>query len=242
MLLYLYLQARQSLNGYKQRVHGSPIPVKTVFDLDERFALTRFGPPSTTAVRHIAGIHVEGGISDIESWILCNYAKTSNRIFELGTATGKTAYLLALNAPEDAEVVTITLHPDHATAGLHEKGDDAALKAAAEKESAFDTFLYTGTDVATKVTQLFADSKAFDERPFAETMDLIFVDGAHTESYVRSDSEKALVMLKPGGWLFWHDYRGRRVPGTWRALNDLSRRLPLVRIKGTSLVAYHKPE
>lgn len=90
VLLYLYLQASHSLAGYKGRVRGSPIPAKPIFDLDERFALTRYGPPTSTTVSHIAGIHVEGGISDLESWILCNYAKTSERIFELGTATGKT--------------------------------------------------------------------------------------------------------------------------------------------------------
>lgn len=241
VLLYLYLQASSSLAAFKGRVHGSPIVAKAIFDLDERFALTRFGPPVSSTVQHIAGIHVEGGISDLESWILCNYAKTSQQIFELGTATGKTTYLLALNAPAGAEVVTITLHPDHATAGVHERGDDAALKAAAVRESAFDTFLYTGTDVASKITQLFGDSKEFNEIPFAGSMDLIFIDGAHTESYVRSDTKKALTMLRPGGWLFWHDYRGRRIPGVWRALNDLSKELPLVRIKGTSLVAYHKP-
>ena len=237
LLAVAWLRARATLHVYKGKVPGSPIPLKAIYELDPLFALTVHGPARDTEVAHIAMVHVEGGVSDLESWILCNLAKRSRRIFEFGTATGKTTYLMARNAPADAQLVTITLHPDQADGGAHEAGDDAALKASARRESAFDTFLYSGSAQEPRISQLFGDSKAFDETPYAGTMDLIFLDGAHTRSYVASDTHKALAMLAPGGWLLWHDYRGRRVPGVFETLNALSRELPLTRI-----IVAHRPE
>jgi hypothetical protein len=49
-------------------------------------------------------------------------------------------------------------------------------------------------------------------------------------------------MVQPGGLVLWHDYRGpRRAGGVFRALNELARERPLVRLEGTSLVAYRAP-
>lgn len=224
----------------KGKVPGSPIRMLPVQQIDPLFAITPFGPSRDTEVVHIAQVHVEGGISDLESWIICNLAKSAERIFEFGTATGKTTYLMARNAPQ-ARITTITLHPDDMDAGQHESGDDKALQGSARRESAFASFLYSDAEAAPRIQQLFGDSKTFDETPYRETFGLIFVDGAHTESYVRSDTRKALAMLAPGGWLVWHDYAGRRVPGVFKVLNALSRDLPLTRIKGTTFVVYRKP-
>jgi len=46
-------------------------------------------------------------------------------------------------------------------------------------------------------------------------------------------------MLKPGGLILWHDYRGPwRARGVWSTLNALAQSHTLVHIKGTSLVVY----
>jgi hypothetical protein len=239
---WLWLDVRSKWRR-KRFQFRSPIPLCAVEALDPRFALTAAGPARSTEIVHIAGVEVVGGISDLESWILCNIAKTSRRIFEFGTATGKTTYLLARNSPSDAIVVTITLRPDQQHLVKREKGDDAEFEAQAAWESRYDeVFAYSGSAEEAKIRQQFGDSRTLDETPYLGQMELIFIDGAHTESYVRSDTNKALRMQKPGGWIFWHDYRGRRVPGVWRYLNALSRELPLVRIEKTSLVAYRKPE
>jgi hypothetical protein len=94
----------------------------------------------------------------------------------------------------------------------------------------------------TKIEQLLGDSKAFDEKRFLGACDLVFVAGSHARSYVESDSRKALRMVKPGGFVFWHAYSGkRRASGVFAALNALAREIPLVHIGGTSLVAYRRP-
>lgn len=219
-----------------------PVTQIEIDQFDPRFVPGSLGPDPSTEIRFVAGFHVDGGISDFESWILCNFAKSARSIFELGTCTGKTTYLLAANSSPDARVTTITLAPDQLASYRADAGDDREATEAAIAESAYAEFYYSNRAEAAKITQLFGDSKEFDQTPYLGTFDLIFVDGSHARSYVESDSKKALAMLKPGGVVFWHDYHGpRRAKGVFQALNDLSRSLPLVHIKGTALVAYRKP-
>lgn len=150
--------------------------------------------------------------------------------------------LWARNSPPDARITTLTLprmgREDYRAA----PGDDAEAGERAVGESAYTHFLYSGTDVEGKVTQLFGDSKAFDETPYVDACDLVFVDGSHAYSYVVSDSRKALRMVRPGGVVLWHDYAGPGHAGdVYRALNELSERLPLVHLTGTTLVGYRRP-
>lgn len=220
-----------------------PIRRVEVRDFDPRFETGPLGPGLDTEVAFIGAYRVPGGTSDFETWILANLAKGAKTIFEFGTATGKTAYLLARNAPGDARVITLTLAPDQLGDYRRGAGDDPAAERAAIAESEFERFYYGGTAVEPKVTQVFGDSKGFDDSPYAGACDLIFIDGSHAYSYVRSDTEKALRMIAPGGIILWHDYHGpRRAKGVFRALNELSGELELVRIKGTALVAYRQPE
>jgi predicted O-methyltransferase YrrM len=203
-----------------------------------------FGPTRETEVAFIGrGPYlVDGGTSDAEAWILAVLAKRARRMFEFGTCTGKTAYLWARNSPPEARVVTVTLAPDHLGDYTREAADDPADVEFALKESSHTEFLYSDSPVASKVEQLFADSKALDVSPWAGSCDLVFVDGSHAYSYVVSDSAKALELVAPGGLVLWHDYAGpRHAAGVYRALNELAERLPLVRLEGTTLVAYRRP-
>jgi hypothetical protein len=215
-----------------------PIDQITIDKFDARFAPGELGPSSNTEIRFISGFRVEGGISDFETWVLCNLAKTAKNIFEFGTCTGKTTYLLAANTPQNTKITTITLDPKDAGTYQHEGNDELCARVSAMRESRFAKFFYTGTPEQSKITQLFGDSKVFDDAPYKGKFDLIFVDGAHAKSYVESDSKKALAMLQHGGTIIWHDYRGpRHTKGVFAALNELSTQLPLVHIVGTTFVA-----
>jgi len=216
-----------------------PILKKEISELDETFHPGTQGPSKKTEIHFISHYCVPGGISDFETWILCNLAKKSLSVFEFGTFTGKTTYLLAKNSPEAAKITTLTLHPDALSLYTNHETDDKKDSLAAIKESICDRFYYTDDVVSTKIIQLFEDSKQFDETPYAESMDLIFVDGSHAKSYVESDSQKALRMVRPGGYVVWHDYRGpNRARGVYETLNALNRQLDLVHIKNTSFVIY----
>jgi len=217
------------------------IPLAPVEQIDPAFELDEFGTKPDAEVRFLAG-HAPSSTSTHEAWILAVLSKTARRLFEFGTCSGRTAYLWALNSPPDAVVTTLTLPPDQLDRYQAAPHDDATDTANACNESRYTRFVYSGTDVEHKIEQLYADSKQFDPGPYAESFDLIFIDGSHAQSYVAGDSEKALLMLKPGGLLLWHDYRGPLMTkGVFRALNALADRLPLRRIENTSLVVYRKP-
>ena len=225
---------------------GKPWAIRRVRveEFDPAFKPGPLGPTPAAEVSFIGKFlvgGVPGGTSDFEAWILAVLAKRAKLAFEFGTATGKTTYLIARNLPAGGRVVTITLAPEQATAYADAAGDSEEAGQWARNESAFTTFLYSGTDAEARVTQLFGDSKTFDEQPYVGKCDLIFVDGSHAYSYVLSDSRKALAMLAPGGVVLWHDYNGpERAADVYRALNELSSELPMVHLYGTTLVAYRK--
>jgi hypothetical protein len=230
----------------KQRNVFSRWPIRRVSlrEFDPVFRPGPLGPTLDTEVQLVAGVEllpILGGTSDLEAWILAVLAKRGRLMFEFGTASGRTAYLWARNSPPGARVITLTLRQDDAGSYRSEEGDaDSDIRNALD-ESTFSTFYYSNTPVASKITQLYGDSKAFDERPWEGQCDLVFVDGSHARSYVESDTRKALRLARPGGIVLWHDYRGPVLPGVYDTLNALARDLPLVHVGGTSLVAYRKP-
>lgn len=237
---------------YRRRLHhhlgrdlGDPLPTVPVSEVDARFRQGEFGPTLDAAVRWVGvGDGVPGGTSDREAWILAVLARDARRMFEFGTATGKTAWLWAANSPPDARVTTLTLAPDQHDVYEAAAGDSPADERDALGASRFERFLYDGTPEADKVEQLFGDSKELDVEPWEGAMDLVFVDGSHALSYLESDTANALRMVAPGGLVLWHDYRspGGRRGAAFHFLNELGRKLPLVRIAGTNLVAYRAPD
>lgn len=234
---YLRERSRRKMSGW---LRPWPIPQVALEQFDPIFAPDELGTTRETEVRFIsAGDRgTPGGTSDLETWVLSVLARRATMLFEFGTCTGRTAYLWACNAREDARVFTLTLPADGVGAYRAENGDEPSAREDALAESRFTRFLYAGTPEAAKITQLYGDSKEFDESPYLEGMDLIFVDGSHAASYCASDTAKALRMLRPGGIILWHDYRGpRATPGVFSTLNRAGRELTLVHLKGTSLVA-----
>ena len=239
-----YVLKKRSLRHQRGIFGPWPIRKVSIEQFDPTFTPNEFGPTLDTEVSLVARgvIGVPGGTDDFESWILAVMSKRAKAMFEFGTCTGKTAYLWARNSPPDARVTTLTLHPSQLTSYSTAAGDAPKDVAYAHEESKFTSFLYSGTEVERKIIQLYGDSKTFDETPYLGACDLIFVDGSHAQSYVESDSQKALRMVRPGGVILWHDYRGPgRSPGVFHVLNRVSKRVPLVHIAGTSLVAYRAP-
>jgi predicted O-methyltransferase YrrM len=241
----LFLRYRRRVQLLKGRTPAWPVPTVSLAEFDELFEHDHLGPTERAAAVFIgSGDGVPGGTSDREAWILAVLARRARTMFEFGTCTGRTTYLWAVNSPADARVYTLTLPPEGLASYETASGDESRAVRSALRESRFSTYRYSGTPEGAKVEQLYGDSKVFDENRFRGACDLVFVDGSHAYSYVVSDTEKALRMVRPGGIVLWHDYRGRRrgTEGVFRHLNDLSRTLPLVHLRGTSLVAYRAPQ
>lgn len=256
LLLLLLIEAARRILNYRSRLRkielryssrlkeiegtfDSPIPLVKLDEFHEVFAQTGLGPNLENEVSFIGG-GVTGGTGCFESWVLSVLAKQATTLFEFGTCTGKTTYLWAKNSPAEARIITLTLGKNQHADYLAAREDNLLATRTALAESAFDRFIYSGTPVEHKITQLFGDSKRFDETPYLKQCDLIFIDGSHAYSYVKNDTEKALRMLREGGLLLWHDYRYGNVEtrGVHRYLDELSETLPLIRLSETCFVAY----
>ncbi|MCR9243210.1 MAG: class I SAM-dependent methyltransferase [Rhodobiaceae bacterium] len=215
---------------------GDALPEVNPQDVDDIFSETETGTALSAEAIVLGEQGSQASTTIDEVWVLAALAKKSKTIFEFGTCTGRTTYLLARNAPEGARIGTITLTPDTLDTYRAESDDpdNARWTQIAKEESTFTNFHYSGTPVEGKVEQFFGDSKEFDDTPWAGTCDLVFIDGSHAYSYVKSDTEKAIAMTKKGGLVFWHDY-SPPCPGVWKYLNELGKTHPIKHIKGTRL-------
>lgn len=145
--------------------------------------------------------------------------RNAKRIFEFGTYLGRTTVGLA---SIDADVVVTTLNLDPAEDTRYGPYIGRLIKDSPYRD---------------RIKQIFSDSKKFDTKPYAESMDYIFIDADHSYDAVKNDTEKSLKMLAPGGVIIWHDYAPKS-PGVYGYLQELSLQRPLFRIKNTCLVLY----
>jgi predicted O-methyltransferase YrrM len=187
--------------------------------------------------------HMEGGgiftpIDELAYMALITKYIAPKRIFEIGTFRGRTALNFARNSPPDCIVYTLDLPPDgRVDARLATNAADERI--ISKSETGID---YRGKPDAEKIRQLFGDSTKFDFTPYIESMDLVLVDGAHHYDAVVSDTRNALRMVRPGGWILWHDF------ANYGDYNDVTRavleRLPgdqVIQIDQTQLAAYRRP-
>jgi len=159
--------------------------------------------------------------------LICQWLKPS-AVFEFGTFNGRTTLNLAANTPVDAKIYTLDLPAAGETAfDVETRDSDFHLE---ERSGSY----FRGTGFSGKIEQLWCDSARFDEAAFRGLVDLVFVDGAHSYEYVRSDTTKALAMVRPGGIILWHDYCAW-YPGVFKHLHELLPTYPIQHIEGTHL-------
>lgn len=153
-------------------------------------------------------------------------------IFEIGTYTGLSTLVMAMNAPGDAEIFTLDLAPESRQAHARSlgMGDFPEYEVGAH---------FAGHPAAPRIHQLFGDARDLDPAPFRGGIDLVFIDANHTYDFVRLDSEHALAMVRPGGLIVWDDYvwteRAPECAGVTRCVNELAVTRPVRRLAGTRL-------
>lgn len=153
---------------------------------------------------------------------ICRYLSPRS-IFEIGTFKGSTAFVMAMNTPDDAKIRTLDLEP-------------VPLEIAGRPFTVGE--LYRGSPFEFKISQLYADSALFDFEPFSRSSDLVFIDGNHNYEHVQTDSQNAFRILRPGGVILWDDYHPEWHHDVVRYLNKLGTQKPLFQIEGTRLVVY----
>lgn len=194
---------------------SSPLPFLSASELDEIGGYPVLMPPSNRLLHGGQGYQGLAFLSGLAKRL------GAETIFEIGTFTGVTAWTLANNTR--AVVHTLDL-PGDDRARLPIEDRDRLFRAPGER-----LFEVLGGNVH----QHWGDSATFDFSPFYGRCDLVYVDGAHSYDYVRSDTEQALKMRTPGGAIVWDDY-SRRWPGVTRFLNEFDRKI--YRVPGLALV------
>ena len=240
--LLIYLLNKKKIKKFfnKSKIEEIDITdVHKIFHLKE-IAKNLKGPKEDVIVKSFSitpSNHIVGMTSDYEAWIISSLSKVSKKIFEFGTCSGKTTYLMGLNSSSDASIVSITLNPNKLNNIKKEDKDNKVSFRNIIHESVYEKFLFSGRDIEKKIKVIFKNSLNLEHSEYKNQMDLIFIDGGHTYSVVKSDSEKSFEMLNTNGIILWHDY----VPGKSSAkdvvkyINEISKQKKIYKIKNTSL-------
>jgi predicted O-methyltransferase YrrM len=154
-------------------------------------------------------------------------ARHCRTAFEIGTFNGGTTRLIAETLPEDGRIWTIDLPSEQFTTTQRPQGFRAAEVGIAYRDSA----------AVSKVTQLFGDSLHFDFTPYAESADVVLVDGGHEYVNGLADTKTALRLVRPGGVILWDDF-APYWHGLVNGICDAMSARRLGRLAGTSFAAY----
>jgi len=241
-IVFIYLLNKKKI---KKLLFSSKIKKIDVTDVHEIFQLNKIsnnlsGPKEEAIIKSFsisAENNIVGMTSEYEAWIIASLSKVSINIFEFGTCSGKTTYLMALNSNDNAKITSITLDPTKVGAVLKNNNDNKTSFRNIKNESIYNNFLFSNTKEEKKINVIFKNSLDLDEKKFEKKMDLIFIDGGHTYSVVKNDTEKAFNMLNSKGIILWHDY----VPGknsskdVVRYINEISKVKDIQNIKNTSI-------
>jgi len=241
-IVFIYLLNKKKI---KKLLFSSKIKKIDVTDVHEIFQLNKIsnnlsGPKEEAIIKSFsisAENNIVGMTSEYEAWIIASLSKVSINIFEFGTCSGKTTYLMALNSNDNAKITSITLDPTKVGAVLKNNNDNKTSFRNIKNESIYNNFLFSNTKEEKKINVIFKNSLDLDEKKFEKKMDLIFIDGGHTYSVVKNDTEKAFNMLNSKGIILWHDY----VPGknsskdVVRYINEISKVKDIQNLKNTSI-------
>lgn len=208
----------ESLFLFKALAGRRGLPEANVFEVLEAPATT---PIELRLVRGTIGFMPSASLTaDLVALCLLARILKPQRILEIGTATGYSTLHLALNAPADAIVFTLDLPPAGGTSVALRTTwmDDAHIRPSVRGHQ----LLFRGSEVESRIVTLFGDSATFDFSPYHGSIDLFFIDGAHSYEYVRNDTRRALDCVRPGGVIAWHDFGRAGVNGVSRHLRELA--------------------
>jgi hypothetical protein len=155
-------------------------------------------------------------------------------LLEIGTFNGLTTLHMALNTDPSARIYTLDLLTLEESALSELDPHDIQYIENQEKLHKH----YENSPEKEKIQEFHGNSLNFPFNTFNHA-EFIFIDGSHSYSMVKNDTEKSLEILQEEGCILWHDYTPDS-PGVFHYLNELSATYSLLHIKETSLVYYKK--
>lgn len=154
--------------------------------------------------------------------------KQPKSIFEIGTFEGLSTVVFVKNAA--ADVVMHTLDLPHGQNEISRTSRSFSAHSIAEPY--VSGHLIDRFSIRARTNAYWGDSAIFDFRPFDSAIDLFFVDGAHTEDYVASDSCRAFECVATDGWVLWHDCF---TPQVLKVLKQIAETTKVYQLRGTNL-------
>lgn len=203
------------------------------------------GPDPSLCLRFDSGF---GNVNCMEALVLAYITQCirPTKVFEIGTFDGFSTYHLAMNSSSRTAVFTLNLDEHlsfdtyrniYSLLSLEYFSDSITHDLG--KQSGIGR-IYRQCPSADKVTQLFGDSLTYDFSRFENSIDLCFIDGGHSDQHIRMDSANALKMVRPGGFVVWHDYNVQH-RDIYRFLRRFSKQHSLFHVSGTRLVFFQVP-
>jgi hypothetical protein len=210
--------------------HIRPYKFFQILEAPPRERIVRTALPSRRAL---------GGLTLLEMSILMAATQIiePNQVFEIGTFLGNTTLNLALNIPIDGTIFTLDLDANHAGGVDQDVADAPLTELHLASESSLD---FMGSSVESKIKPLTGNSTTFDFSRWHNSVELVFIDGGHDFSTVKSDTESAFLMARKDkpSCVLWHDYLNRDYSGLTYYLDELSRQQRIVHIEETMLCAW----
>jgi predicted O-methyltransferase YrrM len=143
--------------------------------------------------------------TDAESALLAELAADRSRVVEVGVYEGSSALVLVEALPLDSELHLVEPFGSGPWPGVMNPPDERAVKAVVDRAAR----RRGGPRVIWHVA-LSAEAAAKWRAP----VDLVFVDGDHSEEACRLDWELWHPFVEPGGVIAFHDARAGK-PGGW---------------------------
>lgn len=182
---------------------AEPLPIRIcgVEDLHEALGVDEFFVPLRLVFDH----GLDAFSMERDDAVVLRYlyrVLSPRRHFEFGTWQGFGASLVA--EASEAEVWTINLpdgERDEAGSAIYSDQDGVVTDAGPRIG-----WRYRAAGFAERVHQILGDSRQLDLRGLPEgTFDTVLIDGGHSAEVVSSDTALGIRLLRPGGWLIWHD-------------------------------------
>jgi predicted O-methyltransferase YrrM len=212
--------------------------VREAWTVAKRFSAEHVENIELREIPSVYDIKVEGWVDDYQRLVVSALAQGlgCRTCFEIGTSSGRTSWMLARADPQ-MQVFTLDLpenvRPEETEFALG--ADDCNFLRTPSCGHAF-----WNTPEAERITQLEGDSATFDFSPWRNTIDFVYVDGAHTYDYVRSDTENAFRLLSPTGTIAWDDYTTGA--GVFEFISEFAPTLEgtIYHVFGTRMVLYSR--
>ncbi len=239
----IYILKRKEIKSYfiKSKIQSVNLEKLDKIFENEKITDNLFRPKEETIIKsfctNLGDKDIIGKTSDYEAWIISSLSKKSKNIFEFGTCSGKTTTLMAINSPDDAKIVTLTINLNQAKNLDLDEGDNKTSIRNIINESRYEKFIFSGKKYENKIEVKFLDSRKLDTSPYRNKFDLIFIDGGHTYSLIKNDTEKAFEMVKKGGIVLWHDYvpSKKSCKDVVKLIEEFSKKQKVFHLEKTSL-------